>query len=75
MVKLLAEYNRDPSLAARLMFATQKEIDALEAARDLSHCWIHIDMDAFYVAVELLDSPELQGSCHHVCVASRLSSR
>lgn len=33
----------------------------LEATRDLSRVWIHVDMDAFYAAVETLSDPSLKG--------------
>lgn len=33
----------------------------LEAQRDLSHSIVHIDMDAFYAAVETQDNPDLKG--------------
>eukprot|EP01018_Ginkgo_biloba_P014400 Gb_14612 [translate_table: standard] len=33
----------------------------LEAARDLSRIWVHVDMDAFYAAVETLENPSLAG--------------
>lgn len=29
--------------------------------RDLSKVWIHVDMDAFYAAVETLSEPSLKG--------------
>lgn len=32
----------------------------LEQNRDLSHTIVHIDMDAFYAAVEMRDNPELR---------------
>ena len=32
----------------------------LEKERDLSHSILHIDMDAFYAAVEMLDNSELK---------------
>nr|XP_033785191.1 DNA polymerase kappa isoform X2 [Geotrypetes seraphini] len=32
----------------------------LEESRDLSHVIVHIDMDAFYAAVEMRDNPELR---------------
>ncbi|XP_038970286.1 DNA polymerase kappa isoform X2 [Phoenix dactylifera] len=38
-----------------------KKILELEASRDLSKIWLHIDMDAFYAAVETLENPSLKG--------------
>ena len=35
------------------------QIAQLETQRDLSQFIVHIDMDAFYASVELLDKPEL----------------
>lgn len=32
----------------------------LEQNRDLSNTIVHIDMDAFYAAVEMRDNPELK---------------
>ncbi|XP_022800459.1 DNA polymerase kappa-like [Stylophora pistillata] len=34
-------------------------VEELERKRDLSRTFVHIDMDAFYAAVEILDNPEL----------------
>nr|XP_009399105.1 PREDICTED: DNA polymerase kappa isoform X2 [Musa acuminata subsp. malaccensis] len=48
----------------------------LEASRDLSKIWLHIDMDAFYAAVETLENPSLKGkplavgSMSMICTAS-----
>ncbi|KAJ0078279.1 hypothetical protein Patl1_37409 [Pistacia atlantica] len=43
----------------------QKVVDnrlpELEATRDLSRTWLHVDMDAFYAAVETLSDPSLKG--------------
>ncbi|KAK3242023.1 hypothetical protein CYMTET_48263 [Cymbomonas tetramitiformis] len=39
--------------------AADGRIASLEATRDLSKTWLHIDMDAFYAAVETLDDPSL----------------
>lgn len=33
----------------------------LEASRGLTRTWLHVDMDAFYAAVETLDNPALKG--------------
>lgn len=38
-----------------------KRILELEAARDLSRIWLHVDMDAFYAAVETLSNTSLKG--------------
>ncbi|KAL3614350.1 hypothetical protein CASFOL_042424 [Castilleja foliolosa] len=38
-----------------------KRISELEATRDLSRTWLHVDMDAFYAAVETLANPSLEG--------------
>lgn len=38
-----------------------RRIHELEATRDLSRIWLHVDMDAFYAAVETLSSPTLKG--------------
>ncbi|KAM5549562.1 hypothetical protein ABKV19_000805 [Rosa sericea] len=38
-----------------------KRVVELEAMRDLSRVWIHVDMDAFYAAVETLSEPSLKG--------------
>ncbi|KAK6159205.1 hypothetical protein DH2020_006519 [Rehmannia glutinosa] len=38
-----------------------KRIVELEATRDLSRIWLHVDMDAFYAAVETLCNPSLKG--------------
>lgn len=38
-----------------------RRILELEATRDLSRIWLHVDMDAFYAAVETLSNPSLKG--------------
>ncbi|XP_027193460.1 DNA polymerase kappa isoform X2 [Cicer arietinum] len=47
------------------LFHYQKVADRrileLEASRDLSRIWLHVDMDAFYAAVETLSNPTLKG--------------
>ena len=49
----------DAQKAASLKEA-DREIELLEKTRDLSHVVIHVDMDAFYAAVEMRDKPELR---------------
>ena len=41
--------------------AMDARIAELEATRDLTRTWIHVDMDAFFAAVEELSNPTLQG--------------
>ncbi|KAL3676154.1 hypothetical protein R1sor_026102 [Riccia sorocarpa] len=41
--------------------ATDAKLVKLEAGRDLSRTWVHVDMDAFYAAVETLVDPSLAG--------------
>ena len=33
----------------------------MEVQRDLTQVVVHVDMDAFYASVELLDNPSLEG--------------
>ena len=35
-------------------------LEKLERRRDLSRTIVHVDMDAFFAAVEMLDRPELR---------------
>lgn len=46
---------------------------ALEATRDLTHVWAHVDMDAFYASCEELAEPSLV-SLHIACNACKLRS-
>lgn len=46
----------------------------LEAARDLSRTWLHVDMDAFYAAVETLSNPTLKGKPMAVGSMSMIST-
>lgn len=47
----------------------------LEQSRDLSNTIVHIDMDAFYAAVEMRDNPELKDKPIAVGSSSMLVSR
>ncbi|XP_056163568.1 DNA polymerase kappa isoform X1 [Syzygium oleosum] len=46
---------------AHYQTVADKRILELEATRDLSRVWLHVDMDAFYAAVETLSDPSLKG--------------
>lgn len=56
----------------------QKVVDKrmleLEASRDLSKIWLHVDMDAFYAAVETLCNPSLKGKPMAVGSMSMIST-
>ena len=54
-LKKITEQQRQEALQA-----TDFIIKDLENTRDLSRTFVHIDMDAFYAAVEILDNPELR---------------
>ena len=47
----------------------------LEQSRDLTNTIVHIDMDAFYAAVEMRDNPELKDKPIAVGSSSMLVSR
>eukprot|EP00897_Mesotaenium_endlicherianum_P007474 jgi/Mesen1/6755/ME000344S06036 len=56
--------------------AADRRMADLEATRDLTHVWMHVDMDAFYAAVEILENPSLAnkplgvGGMSMLCTAS-----
>ncbi|CAO2813559.1 unnamed protein product [Amaranthus hypochondriacus] len=52
----------------------ERRITELEAQRDLSRIWLHVDMDAFYAAVETLSNPSLKGKPMAVGSMSMLST-
>ena len=45
---------------ANSLKVVDREIEILERERDLSHIIVHVDMDAFYAAVEMRDNPKLR---------------
>lgn len=46
----------------------------LESGRDLSKTWLHVDMDAFYAAVAILENPLLKGKPMAVGSMSMIST-
>lgn len=52
----------------------ERRILELETSRDLSRIWLHVDMDAFYAAVETLSNPTLKGKPMAVGSMSMLST-
>lgn len=56
------------------MQVAERRITELEAQRDLSRIWLHVDMDAFYAAVETLSNPSLKGKPMAVGSMSMLST-
>lgn len=59
--KMLGELGKitEPQKAMALL-AADVEVEALESSRDLSRIIVHVDMDAFYAAVETRDNPSLK---------------
>ncbi|TKY71239.1 DNA polymerase kappa [Spatholobus suberectus] len=51
-----------------------RRIVELEASRDLSRIWLHVDMDAFYAAVETLSNPTVKGKPMAVGSMSMIST-
>lgn len=51
-----------------------KKIVELEASRDLSRIWLHVDMDAFYASVETLCDAHLKGKPMAVGSMSMIST-
>ncbi|CAH2036291.1 unnamed protein product [Thlaspi arvense] len=67
LMKQKIEHMRDrcsklsPSDLSNYQKVVDRRILELEATRDLSRIWLHVDMDAFYAAVETLSNPSLEG--------------
>lgn len=50
---------KDQILWGKLQANVNRKIKMIKKERDLSRTWIHVDMDAFYAAVEMRDDPTL----------------
>ena len=58
---MLRELERvTPAQRVAALKAAEKELQMLEATRDLGRIIVHIDMDAFYASVEIQDNPRLK---------------
>jgi DNA polymerase kappa len=55
-----------PSHLAGFQSQVDTKIAELEGSRDLTRTWIHVDMDAFFAAVEERDNPALKGKAFAV---------
>ena len=49
-----------PAQKVAALSAVDRELESLEEGRDLAHIVVHVDMDAFYAAVEMRDDPRLK---------------
>ncbi|GBG64296.1 hypothetical protein CBR_g41215 [Chara braunii] len=65
-----------PEARGKFQAMADRRLLELEASRDLSRVWMHVDMDAFYAAVEALDDPSLRtkpmavGGTSMICTAN-----
>lgn len=61
-------------LSCNVSQVADKRTVELETTRDLSRIWLHVDMDAFYAAVETLSNPSLTGKPMAVGSMSMIST-
>eukprot|EP00026_Physarum_polycephalum_P009202 Phypoly_transcript_09316.p1 GENE.Phypoly_transcript_09316~~Phypoly_transcript_09316.p1 ORF type:complete len:458 (+),score=73.29 Phypoly_transcript_09316:50-1375(+) len=63
LLKKLEQYQSSESAInnSQRTLELDRHIASLESTRDLTRTWLHIDMDAFYAAVELQSRPDLVG--------------
>ena len=67
MLGLLAE----PHSEHATQRAVTDKLNSIEGERDLSRSWLHIDMDAFFAAVEERTNPALKGGTRRIrCISS-----
>ncbi|EEH54530.1 uncharacterized protein MICPUCDRAFT_3251, partial [Micromonas pusilla CCMP1545] len=49
-----------PSALATIKAAVDDRVARMEASRDLTKTWVHVDMDSFFASVHILERPELR---------------
>ena len=70
-----------PSYLAHLNQRASDLLASLENQRDLSHMWLHVDLDSFYASVELRDRPDLRdkpvavGGPSMICTSNYIARR
>lgn len=60
LVALKQHWQSQPQLEVAALADTRRKLLELESHRDLKRWWIHLDLDMFYAAAELLTQPELR---------------
>lgn len=76
-IKDMKKKMHDPANAQRIQQAvveTERLCADMEARRDLTKVWIHVDMDAFFASVEELLDPSLKGKPFAVGGMSMIST-
>ncbi|KAH3722834.1 DNA polymerase kappa [Pelomyxa schiedti] len=59
--ELLRKLDTLPPTPPEMLQHIDEIVSSVEASRDLSQSWLHLDMDAFYASIEIADNPELEG--------------
>lgn len=57
---MLDRLRNDPGHLRASECRADAELERLEQTRELSRVWMHVDMDAYFASVAMLDRPELR---------------